>query len=98
MMQPLTLAQWLSAPRPPQTLIAWQEAHSWTLAHLRYDVAHLLNNLQQQPGERWALCFDNSYRFWSRCWPRCMRGKRQCFLAIAERRYYTNSERFSTAS
>ncbi|HDU3727400.1 TPA: acyl-CoA synthetase [Klebsiella aerogenes] len=63
MMQPLTLAQWLSAPRPPQTLIAWQEAHSWTLAHLRYDVAHLLNNLQQQPGERWALCFDNSYLF-----------------------------------
>jgi len=63
MMQPLTLAQWLSAPRPPQTLIAWQEAHSWTLAHLRYDVAHLLNNLQQQPGERWAFCFDNSYLF-----------------------------------
>lgn len=63
MMQPLTLAQWLSAPRPPQTLIAWQEAHSWTLAHLRYDVAHLLNNLQQQPGERLALCFDNSYLF-----------------------------------
>lgn len=63
MMQPLTLAQWLSAPRPPQTLIAWQEERRWTLAHLRYDVAHLLSCLQQQPGERWALCFDNSYLF-----------------------------------
>ncbi|ENZ8429184.1 AMP-dependent synthetase [Klebsiella aerogenes] len=63
MKQPLMLAQWLSTARPADTLIAWQEEHRWTLAHLRYDVAQLLACLQQQQGERWALCFDNSYLF-----------------------------------
>jgi acyl-coenzyme A synthetase/AMP-(fatty) acid ligase len=63
MKQRLTLDQWLSAPRPAQTPIAWQDAHTWTLAHLRHDVAHLLVHLQQQPAERWALCVENSYLF-----------------------------------
>lgn len=63
MKQPLMLAKWLSTARAADTLIAWQEEHRWTLAHLRYDVAQLLACLQQQQGERWALCFDNSYLF-----------------------------------
>lgn len=48
--------------------------------------------------ERWALCFDNSYLFLVALLATLHAGKRQCFTAIAERRYYTNSERFSTAS
>ncbi|AID92716.1 MULTISPECIES: AMP-binding protein [Klebsiella] len=59
----LTLAQWLNAPRPVDTSIAWQEGHTWTLGHLRKDVGHLLEYLQQQEGDRWALCFENSYLF-----------------------------------
>lgn len=63
MKQPLTLAQWLSAPRPTETPIAWQEQHTWTLGHLRADVARLIAELQPLPGERWALCLENSYLF-----------------------------------
>jgi len=63
MKQPLTLAQWLNAPRPAEMPVAWQEEHTWTLGHLRYDVARLITQLQQQEGERWALCFENSYLF-----------------------------------
>lgn len=63
MKQPLTLAQWLNAPRPAETPIAWQEEHTWTLGHLRHDVALQIKHLQQQKGDRWALCFENSYLF-----------------------------------
>jgi len=63
MKQPLTLAQWLNAQRPAEMPIAWQEEHTWTLGHLRYDVARLITHLNQQEGERWALCFENSYLF-----------------------------------
>ncbi len=63
MKQPLSLAQWLNAPRPVETPIAWQEEHTWTLGHLRNDVAHLIEYLQRHKGSRWALCFENSYLF-----------------------------------
>lgn len=63
MKQPLILAQWLNAPRPAETPVAWQGDHTWTLGHLRYDVAQLITYLNQQEGERWALCFENSYLF-----------------------------------
>ena len=33
---------------------------AWPSAH---DVAHLIAYLRQQEGERWALCFENSYLF-----------------------------------
>ncbi|CBG91032.1 AMP-binding protein [Citrobacter rodentium] len=59
----LTLAGWLTAPRPADTPIAWLDDHTWTLGHLRHDVAQLMAHLQQQPGARWALCFENSYLF-----------------------------------
>lgn len=63
MKQPLTLAQWLNAPRPAEIPIAWQDEQTWTLGHLRHDVTQLITLLQRQEGERWALCFENSYLF-----------------------------------
>lgn len=59
----LTLPHWLNAPRPVETSIAWQEGHTWTLGHLRQDVGDLFEYLQKQEGDRWALCFENSYLF-----------------------------------
>ena len=58
MKQTLPLARWLTAPRPDDTPIAWLDESSWTLGDLRHDVAQLICRLQQQPGERWALCFE----------------------------------------
>lgn len=63
MNQTLPLAQWLSAARPDETPIAWLGDHTWTLGQLRYDVALLVDDLMRQEGERWALCFENSYLF-----------------------------------
>ncbi|MBE8057790.1 acyl-CoA synthetase, partial [Escherichia coli] len=63
MKQTLPLARWLTAPRPDDTPIAWLNESTWTLGDLRHDVAQLICRLQQQPGERWALCFENSYLF-----------------------------------
>ena len=60
MKQTLTLTQWLTASRPAHTRIAWQDHHTWTLGHLRADVARLMADLQRLEGERWALCFENS--------------------------------------
>ena len=63
MKQPLPLSEWLSAQRPAEMPIAWQEGCTWTLGHLRHDVDQLIAHLHQQKAERWALCFENSYLF-----------------------------------
>ncbi len=63
MHKPLPLSQWLSAPRPDDTPVAWSGDGGWTLGQLRHDVSVLTACLQQQEGDRWALCFDNSYLF-----------------------------------
>nr|WP_318383443.1 AMP-dependent synthetase [uncultured Enterobacter sp.] len=63
MMLTLPLAQWLASPRPNETPVAWQGDRTWTLGQLRYDVTLLQGTLHQQEGERWALCFENSYLF-----------------------------------
>ena len=63
MKQPLSLATWLTAPRPASTLISWLGDDQWTLGHLRHDVALLLTRLERLEGQRWALCFENSYLF-----------------------------------
>lgn len=63
MSQTIPLSQWLNDSRADDTIIAWLGGQQWTLSQLRYDVAMLLNTLQQQEGERWALCFENSYLF-----------------------------------
>jgi len=57
------LREWLSASRPDDMPVAWLGEQTWTLAHLRQDVALLMGQLQHQDGERWALCFENSYLF-----------------------------------
>ncbi|NWC64645.1 AMP-binding protein [Cedecea sp. P7760] len=63
MKQPLSLAGWLTAPRSSSTLIAWLGNQEWTLGHLRHDVARLMQQMAHRPGQRWALCFENSYLF-----------------------------------
>ncbi|MEG6044236.1 AMP-dependent synthetase [Enterobacter ludwigii] len=63
MNKPLPLGQWLNAPRPDDTPIAWLDDRTWTLGELRHDVTLLVEALRQQEGERWALCFENSYLF-----------------------------------
>ncbi|EOC1300674.1 AMP-dependent synthetase [Cronobacter dublinensis] len=59
----LPVAQWLSAPRPDDTVIAWSCSREWTLGQLRADVSRWTQTLLAQPGERWALCFEDSYLF-----------------------------------
>ncbi len=59
----LPLSEWLSASRPDETPVAWQDDHVWTLGQLRNDVSQLVKTLQQYEGDRWALCFENSYLF-----------------------------------
>lgn len=63
MKQPLSLARWLTAPRPSSTIVAWLGNQEWTLEHLRHDVAQLMQHMAHRPGQRWALCFENSYLF-----------------------------------
>ena len=63
MMTTLPLAQWLSAQRPDDAPVAWLGDHTWTLGQMRHDVATLTRHLRMQPGERWALCFEDSYLF-----------------------------------
>jgi acyl-coenzyme A synthetase/AMP-(fatty) acid ligase len=43
--------------------VAWLDDRTWTLGQLRHDVTMLVDTLRQQEGERWALCFENSYLF-----------------------------------
>jgi len=62
-MKTLPFAARLSSPRADDTPIAWLGAQTWTLGHLRHDVAQCMAQLARQPGERWALCFENSYLF-----------------------------------
>ncbi|MEB6381315.1 AMP-dependent synthetase [Leclercia adecarboxylata] len=63
MHNPLPVSQWLNGPRPDDTPVAWSGDRRWTLGELRHDVSTLTASLQQQEGECWALCFDNSYLF-----------------------------------
>ncbi|WP_159340202.1 MULTISPECIES: AMP-binding protein [Leclercia] len=63
MHNPLPLSQWLNAPRPDDTPVAWSGDYRWTLGELRHDVITLTASLQQQEGERWALCFEDCYLF-----------------------------------
>lgn len=61
--KPLPLNQWLSDARRPDSIVAFDGAKSWTQAMLVHDVQQLYSELSTRTGERWALCFDNSYRF-----------------------------------
>jgi acyl-coenzyme A synthetase/AMP-(fatty) acid ligase len=59
----LPLREWLSPDRPDDMPVAWLGDCTWTVAHLRHDVALLTVKLRQHDGSRWALCFENSYLF-----------------------------------
>lgn len=59
----LPLKEWLSNSRPDAMPIAWQGDNTWTLAHLRRDVAKLIEQIHSHDGTRWALCCENSYLF-----------------------------------
>ena len=63
MLNPIPLSQWLSAPLPDDTPVAWQDDHLWTLGDLRHDVTQLVDTLRREDGERWALCIENGYLF-----------------------------------
>ncbi|MBY4837498.1 AMP-binding protein [Pantoea sp. DY-5] len=55
-----SLRDWLSAP---DRMVAWHGQQQHTLHTLRQQVRALADRLQNQPGQYWALCFDNSYAF-----------------------------------
>lgn len=62
MLNLLPLSQ-LLALRQDDYPIAWLAGRPLTLQQLRRDVAALSHWLQAQPGRRWALCYQESYRF-----------------------------------
>ncbi|HEJ9095466.1 AMP-binding protein [Serratia odorifera] len=59
----LPMHQWLDAARAADTPIAWRGEQTLSLAQLRADVALLSARLVERSEKRWALCFDDSYRF-----------------------------------
>ncbi|WP_435929822.1 AMP-binding protein [Dryocola sp. BD613] len=63
MAKPLPLNKWLSDARAPDCIVAFDGDKSWTQAMLVRDVQRLYSELSVRTGERWALCFDNSYWF-----------------------------------
>ncbi|WP_262190133.1 AMP-binding protein [Serratia grimesii] len=59
----LPMSQWLSSARDDSVLIAWRGAETLCLGQFRRDVAALTEKLMSREEHRWALCFDDSYRF-----------------------------------
>ncbi|MGQ8772846.1 AMP-binding protein [Serratia sp. NA_112.1] len=59
----LPMSQWLSVERDDGVLIAWRGAQGFCLGQFRRDVAALVAQLAGREEQRWALCFDDSYRF-----------------------------------
>jgi acyl-coenzyme A synthetase/AMP-(fatty) acid ligase len=59
----LPMDQWLSTERDDAVLVAWRGEQALTLGQLRRDVAALAASLAARTEIRWALCFDDSYRF-----------------------------------
>ncbi|KFB86277.1 hypothetical protein CR62_22930 [Serratia grimesii] len=57
------MSQWLSLARDDSVLIAWRGAETLCLGQFRRDVAALTKKLMSREEHRWALCFDDSYRF-----------------------------------
>ncbi|WP_435947857.1 AMP-binding protein [Dryocola sp. BD586] len=59
----LPLGEWAGAARHPDHIVAFSADRHWTQAMLERDVQQLYSRLGVLAGERWALCFDNSYWF-----------------------------------
>lgn len=62
---PLTLPmnRWLAQERASDRMVAWRGEQRITLGQLRRDVAGLYHELNARRERRWALCFDDCYRF-----------------------------------
>ncbi|TFZ52795.1 acyl-CoA synthetase [Serratia proteamaculans] len=59
----LPMSQWLNAKRENGVMIAWRGDQTFNLGQFRRDVAALAAKLVSREECRWALCFDDSYRF-----------------------------------
>jgi len=56
----MKVAEWLSGP---EREVAWRGDRPLMLSTMRAQVRALSQRLAADPGMRWALCFDDSYRF-----------------------------------
>ncbi|MCH4197281.1 MAG: AMP-binding protein [Serratia liquefaciens] len=59
----LPMNRWLSTQRDDSVPIAWRGDQLFCLGQFRRDVAALAAILVSREEHRWALCFDDSYRF-----------------------------------
>lgn len=59
-MKALPVSAWLSAP---DSIVAWRGEQQLTRSLMRRQVLALSIRLKAESGTRWALCFDDSYRF-----------------------------------
>ncbi|WP_261138813.1 AMP-binding protein [Serratia liquefaciens] len=59
----LPMNRWLSTQRDDSVPIAWRGDRLFCLGQFRRDVAALAAILASREEHRWALCFDDSYRF-----------------------------------
>ncbi|ALV92748.1 MULTISPECIES: AMP-binding protein [Pantoea] len=59
-MKVLSIRDWLAAT---DRVVAWQGQQQHWLSEMRQQVQALAEKLRSQPGQHWALCFDNSYHF-----------------------------------
>ncbi len=59
----LPMSQWLSVERDDGVIVAWRGAQVFCLGQFRRDVSALVAQLAGREEQRWALCFDDSYRF-----------------------------------
>ncbi|ORM68555.1 AMP-binding protein [Pantoea rwandensis] len=59
-MNVLSIREWFTAP---DRVVAWQGQQQHWLSEMRQQVQALADKLRSQPGQHWALCFDNSYHF-----------------------------------
>lgn len=58
-----SVKDWLLQENDMQRVIARADGQTYTLAMLRMQVSALCQQLLSRPELRWALCFDDSYRF-----------------------------------
>ncbi len=59
----LPIAQWLASTRGVQTIVAYEGRKNHTLGAMREHVRLLHHQLSLLPQQRWALYFEDSYRF-----------------------------------
>lgn len=59
----MALATLMARPRPASDIVALDRERTYSWQQLRTQVAQLSQWLQQQPGQRWLLYEDDSYRF-----------------------------------